>query len=99
MCQATSNQEIWNTKLGHLEKWLIKKQTGLNITQAVKAGLSGWMSESIIALPPTNTIPELHRKQEDAGWGNFFEGFHLADWQNQQDSYYQEIRSQRSGLL
>lgn len=74
-CQDISNQDIWNTKLGYLENWLVKKQTNPNITQAIIAGLSAWRSESNIALPRTNTIPELYRKQEEAGLGIFFKAF------------------------
>jgi hypothetical protein len=88
---------IWNKAMDSLSAWLTENGTHPELQRQIILGLQQWRSND----PSTtsSTIPWIQtviQKQQEFGWGAFFEGFVAKEWRYAQEKYLTRTKSLRS---
>lgn len=92
LCAHKSIKQFWNLELVSLDQWLDDANTEPTLHAAILAGLRALKNPRL--QPDRNDISE---KQQQIGWVQFFEGKLHIDWSKQQQQYFTESNSRRSG--
>jgi hypothetical protein len=93
LCQAEACAHIWEKSLQDLSSWMESCQTDPLLHQDVISYLKSWRSGSNLTLNYESTFSLQHH----LGCNLFFQGFVTQDWEQIQDSFYNCIKSRRTG--
>jgi len=79
--------------MAKLKDWLKQEKTDPQLAEAILAGLQGWYSGE--ANHSTSRRPAF-LQQSELGWDTFLEGRLSALWRQEQDEFWQRIKSRKS---
>jgi hypothetical protein len=101
-CQDKRATDIWDKSVTIFRKFLQKRNTCPDITDALIDGLSAWRREQIYELPASNMWFGLRaavESQSAIGWGALLNGFLSTDWLASQDAYFKWRKKRNTGAV
>lgn len=94
LCPAPSSLHQWQVSIDKLDETLASLGTAPAIQQAMIQGLQEWRHQ---LAPTTHLLSPGAAAQSTIGWQDFLEGRIASQWASEQQSYFTQIGSRRSG--